>query len=98
MATRLVMAGASSGSPGPWQFAERSGWPGSRLISSTDATKPNPEHFLRTKEETAMIYMLAAAMTLAMLIGTAFALRDEGEHIRVEERRRQQAGRFGRRF
>ncbi len=45
-----------------------------------------------------MIYMLAAAMTLAMLIGTAFALRDEGEHIRVEERRRQQAGRFGRRF
>ncbi len=45
-----------------------------------------------------MIYMLAAAMTLAMLIGTAFALRDEGEHIRVEERRKQQARHFGPRF
>lgn len=41
-----------------------------------------------------MIYMLAAAMTLAMLVGTAFALREEGERIRIEDRRRQ-GGRFG---
>jgi|GEM_PF-3685831 hypothetical protein len=41
-----------------------------------------------------MIYMLAAAMTLAMLVGTAFALRDEGERLRIEQRRKQDGG-FG---
>jgi len=44
-----------------------------------------------------MIYMLAAAMTLAMLVGTAFALREEGERIRVQHRRGRD-GRFGGRF
>jgi len=38
--------------------------------------------------------MLAAAMTLAMLVGTAFALREEGERIRIEQRRKKD-GRFG---
>lgn len=33
-----------------------------------------------------MIYMLAAAMTLAMLIATVFGLRDEGNRIKLEAR------------
>jgi protein involved in polysaccharide export with SLBB domain len=41
-----------------------------------------------------MILMLAAAMTVAMLIATAFGLREEAERVRVETRRRQ-ANRYG---
>lgn len=35
-----------------------------------------------------MIFMLAAAMTLAMLIATAFALHNEAQHVKLEARRR----------
>jgi hypothetical protein len=42
-----------------------------------------------------MIFTLAAAMTIAMLIATAFALRAEAERVRVEDRRRQTNG-YGR--
>jgi cytochrome P450 len=41
-----------------------------------------------------MIFMLAAAMTIAMLIATVFGLREEAERVRVETRRRQ-ANRYG---
>jgi protein involved in polysaccharide export with SLBB domain len=41
-----------------------------------------------------MIFMLAAAMTLAMLIATAFGLREEAERVRVETRRRR-VNRYG---
>ncbi|MEW9808159.1 hypothetical protein [Mesorhizobium marinum] len=34
-----------------------------------------------------MIYMLAAAMTVAMLIATAFALHDETERLRLREKK-----------
>ena len=34
-----------------------------------------------------MIYMLAAAMTVAMLIATAFALHQETERLRLIEKR-----------
>jgi hypothetical protein len=34
-----------------------------------------------------MIFMLAAAMTVAMLIATAFALHQETERQRLQERR-----------
>lgn len=33
-----------------------------------------------------MIYMLAAAMTIAMLIATAFSLHQEAEKVRIKER------------
>jgi len=36
-----------------------------------------------------MIFMLAAAMTVAMLIATVFGLREEAERVRVEARHRQ---------
>ncbi len=41
-----------------------------------------------------MIFMLASAMTLAMLIATAFGLREEAERVRVETRRRR-VNRYG---
>ena len=41
-----------------------------------------------------MIYMLAAAMTLVMLIGTVFSLHEEAQKIKLENRTRQQRG-FG---
>jgi hypothetical protein len=45
---------------------------------------------------TMMIYMLAAVMTLAMLIATAFALHSEAQAARLESRRQAAGGnRFG---
>jgi hypothetical protein len=41
-----------------------------------------------------MITMLAAAMTLVMLIATVFGLHDEAERIKVESKARQNQG-FG---
>ena len=41
-----------------------------------------------------LITMLAAAMTVTMLIATAFGLREEAERVKVEQRRRE-LGRFG---
>ena len=41
-----------------------------------------------------IIYMLAAAMTVAMLIATAFALHQETERMRLNEKRAL-LGRFG---
>jgi hypothetical protein len=41
-----------------------------------------------------MIFMLAAAMTVAMLIATVFGLREEAERVRVESRRKK-ASRYG---
>ncbi len=41
-----------------------------------------------------MIYMLAAVMTVAMLIATAFALHQESEEVRLSERKRALRG-FG---
>lgn len=41
-----------------------------------------------------MIYMLAAAMTIAMLIATAFALHQETERMRLKEKRNAACG-FG---
>ena len=43
-----------------------------------------------------LIYLLAAAMTIAMLIATAFGLHQEAEKVRLEQRRGQ-SGPFGRR-
>ena len=34
-----------------------------------------------------MIYMLAAAMTIAMLIATAFGLHQETERVRLKEKK-----------
>ena len=34
-----------------------------------------------------MIYMLAAAMTIAMLIATAFGLHQESERMRFQDKR-----------
>ena len=34
-----------------------------------------------------MIYILAAAMTIAMLIATAFGLHQESERMRLQEKR-----------
>ncbi|HKU69656.1 MAG TPA: hypothetical protein VJQ51_02350 [Burkholderiales bacterium] len=42
-----------------------------------------------------MIYMLAAAMTIAMLIATAFGLHQESERMRLKEKRTNLRG-FGR--
>jgi len=39
-----------------------------------------------------MIFMLAAAMTVAMLIATVFGLREEAERVRVETRQRRVSG------
>ena len=41
-----------------------------------------------------MIYMLAIAMTLAMLIATAFGLRQETERLKMKEQRVERRG-FG---
>ena len=41
-----------------------------------------------------MIYMLAVAMTVVMLIGTVFGLREEAERIKLENRSNQARG-FG---
>jgi hypothetical protein len=42
-----------------------------------------------------MIYMLAAAMTIAMLIATAFGLHQESERMRLKEKKTNLRG-FGR--
>ena len=42
-----------------------------------------------------MIYMLAAAMTIAMLIATAFGLHQESERVRLREKKTSLRG-FGR--
>ena len=42
-----------------------------------------------------MIYMLAAAMTIAMLIATAFGLHQETERLRLKEKKSSLRG-FGR--
>jgi hypothetical protein len=42
-----------------------------------------------------MIYMLAAAMTIAMLIATAFGLHQESERVRLKEKKTNLRG-FGR--
>jgi hypothetical protein len=42
-----------------------------------------------------MIYMLAAAMTIAMLIATAFGLHQEGQRLNLKEKKGQLRG-FGR--
>ena len=42
-----------------------------------------------------LIYMLAAAMTIAMLIATAFGLHQESERLKLKEKRINQRG-FGR--
>lgn len=42
-----------------------------------------------------MIYMLAAAMTIAMLIATAFGLHQESERMRLREKKTSLRG-FGR--
>lgn len=41
-----------------------------------------------------MIFLLAAAMTLAMLIATAFGLHNEAQAVRLESRRRTMRNRF----
>lgn len=33
-----------------------------------------------------LIYLLAAAMTLAMLVATAFGIRQESQHVKVRVR------------
>jgi hypothetical protein len=40
-----------------------------------------------------MIIMLAATMTLAMLIATAFSLHQEAQRVRIQNRQRQIARR-----
>lgn len=42
-----------------------------------------------------MIFMLAAAMTLAMLIATAFGLHSEAQSVKLEARRRTVNNRLG---
>lgn len=42
-----------------------------------------------------IIYMLAAAMTIAMLIATAFGLHQESERVRLKEKKTNLRG-FGR--
>ncbi|WP_268932158.1 hypothetical protein [Neoaquamicrobium microcysteis] len=42
-----------------------------------------------------MIFMLAAAMTLAMLIATAFGLHNEAQAVKLEARRRSVRNRIG---
>lgn len=42
-----------------------------------------------------MIFMLAVAMTIAMLIATAFSLHQEGQRISLTEKKAQLRG-FGR--
>ena len=42
-----------------------------------------------------LIYMLAATMTIAMLIATAFCLHQESERMRLKEKRTNLRG-FGR--
>lgn len=42
-----------------------------------------------------MIYMLAAAMTVAMLIATAFGINQEAEKVRFDEKKARTKG-FGR--
>ncbi len=39
-----------------------------------------------------LIYMLAAAMTLVMLIGTAFGLHQEAQQVKAPARRRDRRG------
>ncbi len=41
-----------------------------------------------------MIYMLAAAMTVAMLIATAFGIHQESERMRLQEQKARSNG-FG---
>ncbi|MCO6050677.1 hypothetical protein NGM99_12885 [Mesorhizobium sp. RP14(2022)] len=44
-----------------------------------------------------LIYLLAAAMTIAMLIATAFGLHQEAQKVRIEARRNR-VNPFGRRY
>lgn len=39
-----------------------------------------------------LIYMLAAAMTLVMLIGTAFGLHQEAQGVKIPVRHRERRG------
>jgi hypothetical protein len=58
-------------------------------------TISNQARFLgRPGDEPMLIIMLAAAMTIAMLIATAFGLHQEAERVRAENRRNR-TNRFG---
>jgi hypothetical protein len=60
-----------------------------------DETKPHLPRSLTQENTHMMIYMLAIAMTVAMLIATAFGLHHEAERVRVDQRTRNT--RFGQR-
>jgi hypothetical protein len=54
--------------------------------AASDETNRAPRSLLRQRRHAMMIFMLAAAMTLAMLIATAFGLHQETERARLRQR------------
>jgi hypothetical protein len=61
--------------------------PARQCVCKTCRNHFAPSAFFRQGDRPMLIFMLAAAMTVAMLIATAFALRAETERVRVEDRR-----------
>jgi hypothetical protein len=54
-------------------------------------------HGAKERVSNMLITMLAAAMTVTMLIATVFGLHQESERVRVRDQRRK-LGRFGRHY
>lgn len=67
----------------------------SRRDEHAGETKSTARSLWDKENQAMMIFMLAAAMTVAMLIATVFGLHQEAERVRVDNRHR--AYRFGRR-
>ena len=56
-------------------------------VIATYETNPGFARYWLQEIKVMMIYMLAIAMTLAMLIATAFGLHQEAERMRLQEKR-----------
>jgi hypothetical protein len=57
-------------------------------------TKPAGVHCKKQENTAMLIFMLAAAMTVAMLIATVFGLHQEAERVRFDEKN-DRIGHFG---
>ena len=65
-----------------------------KVVSIRHATKLRRRRCLVQEITPMLIYMLALAMTVLMLIATAFAMYDEAQRVRNDENRRRFDG-FG---
>ena len=61
--------------------------PGKPLVIGGDATKSRNGRFDGQENSAMLIFMLAAAMTITMLIATVFGLHQEAERFRFDRKK-----------